>query len=68
MSDSEPVGIVIRATTDEQTVLETTLAKAAADVANAGLIAPAIICIGQAVGLRDKLAWFEPKSGGPSEI
>ena len=59
----EPVAIVTRATTEDQTVLETTLAKAAKDVADANLIAPAIICIGQAVSLRDKLGWFQPGSG-----
>ena len=59
----EPVAIVTRATTEDQTVLETTLAKAAKDVADANLIAPAIICIGQAVNLRDKLGWFLPGSG-----
>ena len=62
-SQAEPVAIVIRATTDEQTVLETTLAEAAKDVAAAGLIAPAIICIGDAVGLRGKLDWFQPGRG-----
>ena len=56
----EPVAVVIRATTDDQTVLETTLARAAADVADAGLIAPAIICIGKAVHLRGRLDWFQP--------
>ncbi len=59
----EPVAVVTRATTDDQTVLESTLAAAARDVADAGLIAPAIICIGQAVGLRDRLGWFKPKTG-----
>lgn len=63
-SADEPVAVVIRATTDDQTVLETTLSAAAEDVANAGLIAPAIICIGQAVTLRDKLGWFQPKTAG----
>ena len=59
-SADEPVAIVIRATTDDQTVLETTLSAAAKDVEEAGLLAPAIICIGRAVGLRDKLNWFHP--------
>ena len=59
-SGEEPVAIVIRATTNDQTVLETTLAEAASDVARAGLIAPAIICIGQAVNLRERLSWFHP--------
>lgn len=59
-SADEPVAIVIRATTDDQTVLETTLSAAAKEVGEAGLLAPAIICIGRAVGLRDKLNWFNP--------
>ena len=58
---NEPVAVVIRATTQDQTVLETTLSDASKDVADAGLIAPAIICIGRAVNLREKLAWFSPE-------
>jgi len=53
----EPVGIVTNATTADQTVLETTLGRCVEDVAAARLVPPAIICIGQAVLLRQALDW-----------
>ncbi|MEM7267975.1 MAG: uroporphyrinogen-III C-methyltransferase [Pseudomonadota bacterium] len=56
---AEPVCVVTRATTSDQRVLETTLQTAAVDVANAGLVAPAVICVGQAVPLRAALNWFD---------
>ena len=53
----EPVAVVTEATLPGQRVLETTLARAGADVAASGLQAPAIICVGGTVGLRAVLAW-----------
>ncbi|MEM1301505.1 MAG: uroporphyrinogen-III C-methyltransferase [Pseudomonadota bacterium] len=53
----EPVGIVTSAATDDQTVLETTLANAARDAAEAGLKPPAIICVGRGVAMRQALDW-----------
>lgn len=55
----EPLAVISRATTPEQTVLVTTLARAEADVAAARPRTPALIVVGQVVRLREKLAWFE---------
>src|SRR5262249_55573471 len=42
----EPVAVVSRATTPQQRVLETTLARAAADVEASGIEPPAVVAIG----------------------
>ncbi len=63
----EPVAVVTRATLPGQEVLETTLARAAADVAASGLKAPAIICVGGTVGLRAALAWQSAKAAGQGD-
>jgi uroporphyrin-III C-methyltransferase len=55
-----PVGIVSKATTPEQRVIETTLADAAADAAAAGLEPPCLIVIGEVVKLRAALDWQAP--------
>lgn len=55
----EPVAIVTNATLADQKVLETTLARAAAEAEEAGIAPPAIICIGKVVRLRSLLAWHE---------
>lgn len=65
-----PVAIVSRATMPDQTVLETTLAQAGADLAAAGLDGPSIIVVGEAVRLRKDLDWFaalapEAEGAGP---
>lgn len=44
---AEPVTIVREATTPRQTVLETTLRDAAAAAGAAGMLAPAIVCVGR---------------------
>ncbi len=49
------VAVVTDATTERQRVLITSLARAAADVAEAGMKAPAIIAIGDIVGVRAAL-------------
>ena len=59
----EPVLIVTRATTDDQRVLETTLEEAATAAARSGVIAPAIICVGKAVLLRQALDWMGMAEG-----
>jgi uroporphyrin-III C-methyltransferase len=51
----EPVAVVSKATTPAQRVLEMVLARAAADVAAAGIEPPAIVAIGEAVKLRRML-------------
>ena len=52
----EPVAVVMNATLPGEQVLETTLTRAAGDIAAAGLAAPAVICIGPVVGLRAVIA------------
>jgi uroporphyrin-III C-methyltransferase len=60
---SEPVALVRNATLKDQQVLETTLARAAADVAAQGFKAPAIIVIGEVVRLRQSLDWLGALGG-----
>ena len=60
---NEPVAVVSRATTPQQRVLETTLARAAADVAASGIEPPAVVAIGQAVTLRAGLDWLGALEG-----
>ncbi len=55
---NQPVAVVSNATSDKQRVLETTLSRAAADVAKAEMEAPAVICIGEVVRLRQGLDWL----------
>ncbi len=59
----EPVAVVSRATTPEQGVLESTLEDIAADIENASLEPPAIICIGGTVHFRKVLEKI-PNSAG----
>ncbi|HXP75375.1 MAG TPA: uroporphyrinogen-III C-methyltransferase [Stellaceae bacterium] len=54
----EPVAIVIKAATPEQRVVETTLARAAADAAAHRLEPPAVIAVGPVVRLRAGLDWI----------
>jgi uroporphyrin-III C-methyltransferase len=54
----DPVAVVSKATTAAQRVLETTLARAAADVATASIEPPAIVAVGEAVKLRASLDWL----------
>lgn len=57
-SPDEPVAIISNATTERQFVLETTLARAAADIAAAGVPGPALIVVGEAVRMRPGLDWL----------
>lgn len=59
----EPVALVRNATLKDQSVLETTLGTAAADVARADFKAPAIIVIGDVVKLREGLDWLGALEG-----
>lgn len=56
-SADEPVAVVTTATMETQEVLETTLARAADDIAASGLEPPAVICVGRAVLMRQALDW-----------
>lgn len=58
-SPQTPVALVRWGTTPDQQTLVSTLAQAPQDVARAGFMAPAIIVVGQTVGLRDGLSWYE---------
>lgn len=60
---AEPVALVRNASLKDQTVLETTLATAAADVEREGFTAPAIIVIGDVVRLREGLDWLGALEG-----
>ena len=53
----EPLAVVANATTPRQEVLETTLGACVEAVERSGLGAPAIICVGRAVLLRQALDW-----------
>ncbi|HKX11327.1 MAG TPA: uroporphyrinogen-III C-methyltransferase [Stellaceae bacterium] len=57
----EPVAIVSKAATPDQRVVETTLARAAADAE--GLEPPAVIAIGPVVRLRAGLDWISAAQG-----
>jgi len=64
-SGSEPVAIVTNATRPDQTVLETTLARAVDDATAANLSPPAIICIGRVALMRQTLDWMGQMQGVP---
>ena len=63
-SPDEPVAFVCNAATSEQAVLETTLARAEADVAAAGIEPPAIVVVGEVVRLRPSLDWIGALTAG----
>jgi len=62
-SASEPVAFVCNAATGNQTVLESTLGEATADLAASGLEPPAIVVVGEVVRLRGGLDWLGALSG-----
>jgi uroporphyrin-III C-methyltransferase len=62
-SAAEPLAVVSDASLPTQAVLETTLGQAVADVAAAGLAAPALIVIGEVVRLRGAMDWVGALSG-----
>ena len=59
----EPVAVVSRATTPQQRVLETTLARCAADAAADGIEPPSIVAFGRVVTLRAGLDWLGALGG-----
>ncbi len=59
----EPMAFVCNASLPDQVVLETTLSRAAADVAAAGLRPPAIVVVGEVVRLRAGLDWMGALQG-----
>lgn len=62
-SPDEPVAFVCNAATPQQAVLETTLARAEADVVASGLEPPAIVVVGEVVRLRPSLDWLGALDG-----
>jgi len=60
-SADTPAAVIRWGTKPEQRVLVTTVGRAAADVAEAGLKPPAIFIVGEVVNLRAKLAWFDQR-------
>ena len=61
----EPVAIIADATLPTMRVVETTLARAAADLAASGLEPPAILCIGRVALMRRALDWIGQMAGQP---
>lgn len=59
----EPVAFVCNAATRDQSILETTLASAEADMIAAGIEPPAIVVVGEVVALRAGLDWLGALSG-----
>jgi len=53
----EPCAVVCAATTADQQVLETTLGRMTADIAQSRLEPPAILCVGRSVLMRQVLDW-----------
>lgn len=62
---SEPVAIVSNATLPDMRVLETTLAEAEEDARRHDMAAPAIVCIGRVVALRQAIDWAGQLRGEP---
>lgn len=62
-SPGEPVAIVSKATTPEQSVLETTLAACAAAAAATHVEPPALVVVGDVVKLRAGLDWMGALAG-----
>lgn len=60
-SPKTPVALVRWGTTGRQQTLRGTLADIAAKVEDTGFKAPAVAVIGDVVGLRDQLNWFETR-------
>ncbi|MFC4058665.1 uroporphyrinogen-III synthase [Planomonospora corallina] len=59
--DSTPVAISSAGTTTEQYTVATTLGRMAPDLKHAGMTEPGLIVVGDAVGMRERLSWFETK-------
>jgi uroporphyrin-III C-methyltransferase/precorrin-2 dehydrogenase/sirohydrochlorin ferrochelatase len=56
-----PIAVVQQGTTSHQRVMTGTLADLPSRVVEAGFKAPTLTIVGEVVGLREKLAWFEPE-------
>ncbi len=61
----DPVAVVTNATRPDMAVLESTLSQAVADITEAALTPPAIICIGRVALMRQALDWIGQMAGEP---
>ncbi|HEX6937664.1 MAG TPA: uroporphyrinogen-III synthase [Actinomycetes bacterium] len=59
--ESTPIALTQQGTTTSQRTVVSTLDRVAADVKAAKLTAPAVTVVGDTVGLRETLSWFETK-------
>ncbi|NTU80541.1 MAG: uroporphyrinogen-III C-methyltransferase [Chloroflexales bacterium] len=60
-----PAAVVRWGTTADQTLAVATLATISATVAQAGIAPPALLVVGDVVGLHQTLAWFDPARARP---
>jgi len=60
-SGQTPVAMTRVGTTTEQATVVSTLNRIAADAADAEMAPPALVVVGDVVGLREQLSWFETK-------
>ncbi len=58
---AEPVAVIQAGSTTGQRTLVSTLDRVAEDAAAADVAPPAIVVVGEVVGRREKLSWFETK-------
>ena len=61
LSSDHPIALVAQGTTSKQKVITGTLKNMPAETKKADIKPPTLIIIGEVVGLRDKLAWFEER-------
>ena len=59
--DETPVAVTTVGTTTDQRTVTSTLRIVVSDVASAELTSSAVVVVGEVVGLRDTLSWFETK-------
>lgn len=59
--DTTPVAVSSGGTTTEQYTVVSSLGRLQADLKHAGFTEPALIVVGEAVGQRERLSWFETK-------
>ncbi len=59
LAESTPAAVVYRGCTPDQKTVAATLGNLPQKVLDAGLANPAVIVVGKAVDLREKLSWFE---------
>jgi uroporphyrin-III C-methyltransferase/precorrin-2 dehydrogenase/sirohydrochlorin ferrochelatase len=66
MRPDMPAALVQQGTTENQRVVAGPLHALSALAEEVKLRAPTLIIVGEVVGLRERLAWFEPHGGGGS--